>query len=169
MKKYWCALLLLLSLQFGFGRVLSVEIGIDGLTCSMCSRSVEMAIKKLNFVESIEMDLERTHGIIKLKDSVNIDYQKIAQAVKDAGFSLRFLKINIDQCPTIENNQVILQENVLIHLYGSHLSTKSNQAAIFTLIGSDYMDKKNLRKYEKQYSDIKEKPNTSKEYLALIE
>lgn len=68
-----------------------VQIGVDGLTCSMCSKSVEMSIRKLDFVDNVEMNLERTEGKITFKPGAEVNVEKIAQAVVNAGFSVRYL------------------------------------------------------------------------------
>lgn len=90
--------LLLLSISFvlctvetfaGFGQVL---IGVNGLTCSQCTRNVELRIRRLPFVRDVQMNLEHTNGIITLKDENILDARAIARAVRDAGFSVRFLK-----------------------------------------------------------------------------
>ena len=72
-----------------------VSIGVNGLTCSMCTRSVEMSIRKLDFVDSVTMDLENTDGQIFIKQGADPDFQRIAKAVTDAGFSVRFMRISI--------------------------------------------------------------------------
>jgi copper chaperone CopZ len=69
-----------------------VEIGVDGLTCSMCTRSTELSIRKLDFVDSVKMDLTNTNGVITFKKGMPVSVEKIAQAVKNAGFSVRYLK-----------------------------------------------------------------------------
>ena len=62
----------------------SARIGVNGLTCSACTRSVEMSIRKLPFIENVEMNLENTDGILKFKKGQEVDIFKIAQAVVDA-------------------------------------------------------------------------------------
>lgn len=69
----------------------SVEIGVNGLTCSQCTRSVELSIRKLNFVDNVEMNLEHSEGKITFKPNTKISIEKIAEAVIKAGFSVRYL------------------------------------------------------------------------------
>ena len=69
----------------------SAKIGINGLTCSACTRSVETGLRKLSFVENVEMSLENKSGIITFKKGQKVEIEKIASAVTDAGFSVRFL------------------------------------------------------------------------------
>lgn len=66
-------------------------LGVNGLTCSACSKTVELAIRKLDFVEDVIMNLEQTEGKIVFKENADVDPDKVAKAVKDAGFSVRYL------------------------------------------------------------------------------
>ncbi len=76
---------------YTFSQFTSARIGVNGLTCSACTRSVEMSLRKLPFIESVEMNLENTDGILKFKNDQEVEISKIAKAVVDAGFSVRFL------------------------------------------------------------------------------
>ena len=92
----------------------SVQIGVNGLTCSQCSRSVEMSIRKLAFVKDVRMDLANTECEVTFKDGSLVDIKRLAQAVVDAGFSVRYLsaivifnQVNIfeNYCWIFENSQ----------------------------------------------------------------
>ncbi len=63
-------------------------------TCSQCQRGVEMSVRKLDFVKEVEVNLEHTNGKITFKPGAKVNMDKIAKAVSDAGFSMRFLKVN---------------------------------------------------------------------------
>lgn len=86
--------LILFCVQKGFAQFTLAEIGVNGLTCSACTRAVEMNIRKLDFVDSVAMNLENTEGKITFKAGKKVNIEKIAQAVFDAGFSVRYLKAN---------------------------------------------------------------------------
>ena len=77
------------------------EVGVNGLTCSACTRSVEMSLRRLDFVDRVVMSLETTEGKIYFKNGSTVDLKKIARAVVDAGFSVRFLRVafNFDDVP----------------------------------------------------------------------
>ena len=83
--------LFLLSSFTTSAQFVSAEIGVNGLTCSACTRSVEMSIRKLDFVQDVQMDLENTKGTITFKPGTKIDIEKVAKAVINAGFSVRYL------------------------------------------------------------------------------
>ena len=66
----------------------SAEISVEGLTCSFCSRNVEMALRKLDFIEEVKMDLEKTMGIITFKKGITISPAEIRKSIYDSGFIL---------------------------------------------------------------------------------
>src|SRR5690606_2438006 len=70
----------------------SAQLGINGLTCSMCSYSVENSIKKLPFIRSIKMDLNSNIAILEFYEGKPVNFEAIALKVIDAGFAVRFLK-----------------------------------------------------------------------------
>lgn len=72
------------------------SLGINGLTCSQCSRSVEMQLRKLSFVKDVIMDLEQTQGTVIFGENKKVNIEAIAKAVRDAGFSVRFVKADLD-------------------------------------------------------------------------
>lgn len=91
-------ILICLLFCLGSGKITAqfkwAQIGVDGLTCSACTRAVEMNIRKLDFVDSVIMNLENTEGKIIFKEGKKVNIERIAQSVFDAGFSVRFLKAN---------------------------------------------------------------------------
>lgn len=72
------------------------RFGVNGLTCSQCTRSVEQQLKKLDFVAQVSMDLEHTTGKIIPKAGTTIRPKAIAKAISDAGFSIRFLQADFN-------------------------------------------------------------------------
>lgn len=88
------------SAQFG-----EVHIGVNGLTCSQCTRNVEMRLRRLGFIEEVQMNLQHTDGIIRLKNAAVFDPSAIAKAVKDAGFSLRFLKADLNTADIVAKEE----------------------------------------------------------------
>jgi copper chaperone CopZ len=90
-----CVLLFTLPLK-SLGGLKWVDVGVNGLTCSLCTRSVERSISRLDFVDSVVMSLEKTEGRIYLKTGEPADLKKIAKAVVDAGFSVRFLRLEFN-------------------------------------------------------------------------
>ena len=144
--KIWMLVFLFLiqwsaSAQFNWAR-----IGVDGLTCSACTRSVEMSIRKLSFVDSVSMNLEHTDGKILFKKGAKVEIDKIAKAVNDAGFSLRSLYagITVDQLK-LGNDLCWVYENNNYHFV--KIATDSELKGLVTLrfIDEKFMSKKEFK------------------------
>ena len=95
-----CMLILTLvtfcSLQNSMAGISWADIGVNGLTCSMCTRSVEMSIRRLNFVDTVVMSLEAAEGRIYFDTSTPVNFEQLAKAVVNAGFSVRFIKVQFN-------------------------------------------------------------------------
>lgn len=140
LKRFVFILLFVAIAMNSKAQVLSAKIGINGLTCSQCSRSVEMQLLKLPFVKTVNMDLERTEGSINFKEGTKVDFSKVAKAVKDAGFSVRFLKAEIDL------NKVELKTNTFIINKETYLIEgkvpPANSKNLFIFKGKKYSSEK---------------------------
>ena len=131
-----------------FGQITEVDLGVNGLTCSQCTRSVEMRIRKLSFVKDVKMNLEHTEGKIYFKDHAKVDVDKIAQAVIDAGFSVRSLKAdmvfkNIEVSP----NYCYAYDNNNYQFIQTPARTLNGPVTI-DFVGKEYMEKKALKKWQ---------------------
>ncbi len=144
--------LILLGNLTATAQVIKAEIGIDGLTCSMCSRSTEMSIRKLSFVEDMKMDLESTTGEIFFKKNTEISFEKIVQAVKDAGFSVRFLSLLVTTDLKTLNKDDCFSVDSIAFKYVGKTDTIVSGITKFQLIGKGMMSPK---QYKKWSSEIK--------------
>lgn len=124
------------------------SIGINGLTCSQCSRSVEMQLRKLDFISKVDMDLEHKNGTLYFKSNRKVDMSAIARAVKDAGFSVRYLKAEINR----EDIQLSGEGCFKLHGDAYYISEAGNlkEPAVLTLqfLGQEYLTKKELKQYK---------------------
>ena len=82
--------------QESLAQIKWIDVGINGLTCSLCTRSVDRSISRLEFVDSVSMSLENTEGRIYVKDVEAIDLKRITKAIIDAGFSVRSVHLQFD-------------------------------------------------------------------------
>lgn len=127
-----------------------VEIGVDGLTCSQCSRSVEMEIRKLDFVREVQMDLQHTQGKITFDPGTKVRIEKIARAVKEAGFSVRYLKADFSLDTAMLSGEDCLPfENRVYQIVKPHLPVPKGEV-IFKFIGKDFLPKSEYREWQQQ-------------------
>lgn len=147
-KKFVFSLLFSLIVISVHAQFISATIGINGLTCSQCSRSVEMQLRKLAFVKDVKMNLEQTSGTIFFKENKKVNIASMANAVKDAGFSVRFLKAEIDK------TKVNISEQGCFNLDGnsynvlSPSSIPSKTTLSLQFVGKDYLSGSDLKRYK---------------------
>ena len=81
------------------------QLQVSGLTCSLCAKSTEKAIKSLPFVSDIKPDLLHNIYNITFKNDVPIDFEQISKKVKSAGFFVNYLKTTYNfSGTTLANN-----------------------------------------------------------------
>jgi len=79
-----------------------------GLTCAMCSNAVNKALKKVNFVESVEADIKKYTFEISFKSNSTVDFEMIKKKVEGAGFTVSgFVASIVFNNVQVTNNQPI--------------------------------------------------------------
>lgn len=83
-------------------QISSVELQVTGLTCSMCSQATDESLKTLDFIGSIEPDLNKNIFVITIKKDKTVDFDQIKDKVEDAGFSVG----NLDAVFNFEHTKI---------------------------------------------------------------
>lgn len=65
---------------------MEIKLGIDGMTCGGCVRSVEKALARVPGVTKVEVSLEAREAVV---EGDALDRAKLASAVLEAGYDLR--------------------------------------------------------------------------------
>ena len=65
----------------------TIKIKVKGMTCKHCTMRVENALKSVESVENVNINLSTGELLIKYKSEENI-YQKVSQAIENAGYSI---------------------------------------------------------------------------------
>ncbi len=126
-------------------QIQSISIGVNGLTCSQCSRSVEMNIRQLYFVKEVKMNLANTEAELFFNEGEKVNIGEIAKAAVDAGFSVRFLKAKIyfKQIPLSENYCWIYEDTH--YQFIKTTAALLNGISTVTFIGKNFMPKKEYK------------------------
>ena len=72
-------------------QITKAELTATGLTCSMCSKAIFKALSKLDFVEEVKVDIEKSKFVLTFKSGKTVVIDQIKSAVADAGFSVQSL------------------------------------------------------------------------------
>lgn len=93
-------------------QVIKVSLKASGLTCSMCSNSINKALKTLDFVEAIEADIKTYTFELSFKANRYVDFDKIKKKVEDAGFSVSGFTafVHFNNVQVIEDKPVSIGE-----------------------------------------------------------
>jgi len=65
------------------------SIQVDGLSCPFCTYGLEKNLKKINGIESVDIDIKTGKATVIIKSNIQVDNQALRQAVKKAGFTAR--------------------------------------------------------------------------------
>ena len=92
----------------------NITLKVDGLTCSMCSFSIQKSVEKVYFVEGVEANIEDTTFKIIFKKNKYVDFYALQNAVEDAGFFINKQSVVVDVKNTNEfwqNSNYIIWKN----------------------------------------------------------
>jgi copper chaperone CopZ len=144
MKRIFLLLTMTASLfSEGIAQISQIKVGVDGVTCSMCSKGTERSIKKLAFINNVVMDLNTTEAAITVKQGSQADFKAIAEAIKDAGFSVRYMKFTYTA--SAAGATTFSVGKVQYQVLGGTLKTGANDVA---LVGKDYMNEEEFKNWE---------------------
>ena len=107
------AIFLFIAIAFSVAtnaQVTKVSLQASGLTCSMCSNSINKALKTLDFVHRVDADIKTYTFEILFKANSTVDFDLIKKKVENAGFTVSGFVATI----LFNNVQVINSEPVTI-------------------------------------------------------
>jgi len=119
----------------------------SGLTCSMCSKAVKVALEKVPFVQEVKVNIKSQEYTILFKENNNADFDALKKAVEDAGFSVASLKV------TGNFSAVNITKDTHLQLDGKnfHIISSSdkvlNGEQTFTIVDKDFLSAKDFKKY----------------------
>jgi copper chaperone CopZ len=124
-----------------------VTLQASGLTCSMCSKAVKVALEKVSFVQEVKVNIKSQEYTILFKENNNADFDALKKAVEDAGFSVASFKI------TGNFSDVSVQKDKHLELDGKnfHFISSSdkvlNGMQTLTIVDKDFLSAKDFKKY----------------------
>ncbi len=86
-------------------QVSKVTIQASGLTCSMCSNSINKSLKTIDFVQNVNPNVQTASFEITFKQGSAVDFDKLKKKVEDAGFTVASFTA------TVNFNNIQLKEN----------------------------------------------------------
>lgn len=92
-------------------QVTSVSLQASGLTCSMCSNSINKALKTLDFVLNVDPDIKTYTFEISFKPGSDIDFDMIRKKVEKAGFAVSSFvaAVHFNNIQVKNNKPIVIQ------------------------------------------------------------
>jgi copper chaperone CopZ len=106
MKKLVIMLAGCLVLTSVFAQYRNIEIQAAGLTCSLCSNSIQKALKSLPFVAGVRTELKSNTFYIDLRPGTTPDPDMISRSVEKAGFSVGNMTMEVKFSPVEIKNDI---------------------------------------------------------------
>ena len=82
MKTLLLFLAITISIAAG-AQVTKVSLQASGLTCSMCSNSINKSLKTLAFVDNVDPNVQTSTFEITFKQGSNVDFNALKKKVED--------------------------------------------------------------------------------------
>ncbi len=147
MKKVFIALSVLFLATAADAQFSKASLQASGLTCSMCSKAVKVALEGVPFVEKVDVNLKSQEYDLQFKKDAVVDFDMLSAAVVDAGFSVAQLKATAE----LSNVKALKDGHVLIgNSYFHFLNGKGqplNGATTFSLVDKSFVSAKDFKKY----------------------
>ena len=119
----------------------------SGLTCSMCSKAVKVALEKVPFVQEVKVNIKNQEYAILFKENNNADFDALKKAVEDAGFSVASLKVTgTFSDVNVEKDKHIQLDGKNFHFVNAG-SKVLNGEQTFTIVDKDFVSAKDFKKY----------------------
>lgn len=95
MKQIFVSIALLFALA-GQSQVTKVSLQASGLTCSMCSNSINKSLQSVDYIEKVMSNIKTSTFDISFKPGAKVDFDQLKKKVEDAGFSVANLTATVN-------------------------------------------------------------------------
>jgi len=141
--------LMLIACCTAFAQIDTVRIRVIGLTCSSCSKSVEEKLIKIQYVKSVHMNLNRNEATVLVDFSKKVNWNELAKAVFDAGFSIgTFIVPSCRKAIYAMNNDTCGNTYFFV---GDPIMAEIDKP-YYTLVGKKFMNNKLYREWQQKFS-----------------
>jgi copper chaperone CopZ len=147
MKNIFLAIALIVSINAS-AQITKVTLQASGLTCSMCSNSINKALQTLPSVQKVMANIKTSSFDITFKPGATVSFDELKNKVEDAGFSVAKMTatINFDD-QAIKNDEHIQSNGLTLHFLNVKDQTLSGTKTI-QVLDKGYVSAKEFRKNE---------------------
>ena len=142
----------LIALPFWFvfvtatAQISKVSIQASGLTCSMCSNSINKAIRSLDYVQDVDANIKNSTFDITFNNADKVNFDQLKKKVEDAGFFVAKFEIEMNfNDLQISNDAHVEANGMLLHFLNVPNRTLSGNAKI-RLLDKGFVSAKEYKK-----------------------
>jgi copper chaperone CopZ len=139
-------LLFTLTVTAAKAQFTKAELQVSGLTCALCAKSTEKALRTLPFVGEIKTDLMHNLYLITFKNDVPVNFEQISKKVQGSGFSVNSLKATFNFDNTQIANNLFNYGGDTYRLLNAADKTLSGSVN-FTIVDNGFAPKSVSKKY----------------------
>lgn len=127
-------------------QVQKVNLQASGLTCAMCSKAIYKAVSAISFVDTVLVNIEASTYDIRFNKDATPQFDQIAKAVVDAGFSVANLTVVADfNKQSVDKNGFVTLDGIQYKIMGTPPATLQGSKKL-QVIGKQYMLPKDFKK-----------------------
>ena len=147
MKKLIVVFMLMFGAIASKAQFTKAALQASGLTCSMCSKAVKVALEKVSFVQEVKVNIKTQEYTILFKENSKTDFDELKKAVEDAGFSVASLKVtgNFSDVKAEKDKHVQL-DGKNFHFVNSPNKVLNGEQT-FIIVDKDFISAKDFKKY----------------------
>ncbi len=128
------------------GQVKKVTIQASGLTCSMCSNSINKSLKTIPYIDKVVANIKTSSFDITFKPNAVVNFDQLKKKVEDAGFFVaKFTAVVNFEKQKVENDDHVIVQNATYHF----LNVKEQEVAgdkTIQLLDKGYVSAKDFKK-----------------------
>lgn len=128
-------------------QVTKVNIQASGLTCSMCSNSINKSLKTIDFVDNVKPNIKTSSFEITFKQGATVDFDKIKKKVEDAGFTVaNFIAVVNFNNIQAKNNQPVKVGDKTFYIVNAKDQSLNGTKQV-RIIDKGFVSNKEYKKY----------------------
>ena len=148
MKNILTAICLCISIA-SQSQIKTVNIQASGLTCSMCSNSINKALKSIPYVDNVVANIKNSTFEISFKSVDNISFDLLKKKVEDAGFFVAKMEVTVLFDNVKISNDQHLEINGLMYHFLNVPEKIMNGYQVVRILDKGFVSSKEYKKNQK--------------------
>ncbi len=147
MKNIFFAVAMLVAFTTN-AQVTKVTLQASGLTCSMCSNSINKALKTLSFAQGVSSDIKTSSFEIKIKPGSKVSFDEIKNKVEGAGFFVANMKASVNFAnDKVADNEHVVIDGLTLHFLNTKTQTLNGEKSV-QILDKGFVSAKTFKKNE---------------------